>query len=76
MKEADIEAAAAALGKHLGPLDGASRWAPGYLDKVEWPKDYTERERAIIRSAVTVVLEAAGVADAKASVVALRRIER
>jgi hypothetical protein len=62
--KAEIEAAAAALGKHLGPLDGCSRWSPGYLDKVRWPHDYTEKERSIIRSAVIVMFEAVARAGA------------
>jgi|SRR5215831_1358719 len=57
--EAKIEAAAAALGKHLGPLDGCSRWSPDYLDKVKWPQDYSEQEQAALRSAVIAAFEAA-----------------
>lgn len=67
VSEAEIEAAAAVLGKHLGPLDGESRWCPGYLDKVQWPKDYSEQERTLLRSAAIVALEAAARVRANAN---------
>lgn len=57
--EKEREAAAAALGRALGPPDGCSRWAPGYLDKVQWPHDYSEPERKVLRNAAILALEAA-----------------
>jgi hypothetical protein len=57
-REVEIEAAAAALGKCIGPPDGCSRWAPHYLDKIRWPQDYTENERSLLRSAAIAMFEA------------------
>lgn len=52
-----IEKIAEAIGKHLGPLDGNSRWSPSYLDKIKWPDDYTPNELKLLRSTAIVAIQ-------------------